>query len=107
MSTKRNISSTSFGNKPIYISSVLNQCAEAVFDAKTLQPAVNACMEVLERTDVATKATMVKEILAFTSLKKLQFYIANALLKFEGLGVVNGLKTQDSSSNRFTNTDIE
>ena len=71
------------------IVSTLDQIAEAVFTAKTLQAAQDVAIEHLEKSQIKAtdKVKMMTEISNMKTLQKLQYYCANALLKYEGLGV--------------------
>jgi hypothetical protein len=75
------------------IVSTLDKIAEAVFVSKDLITAQNIAITHLNESKIkeSDKNKMIQEITNITSLQKLQYYCANALLKYEGLGVGNKL----------------
>jgi hypothetical protein len=73
--------------------STLDNIATQVFEAKTLEQAKTICLDFLKDSKIkeSDRLKMISEIEQMKQLHKVQLYIANALLKFEGLGV--GSKT--------------
>lgn len=73
------------------IISTLDKIAEAVFTSKDLTSAQNIAIAHLNESKIkeSDKNKMIQEITNMKSLQKLQYYCANALLKYEGLGVGN------------------
>lgn len=73
------------------IISTLDKIAEQVFKAKDLTLAQNIAISHLNESKIkeSDKNKMIQEISNMKSLQKLQYYCANALLKYEGLGVGN------------------
>jgi len=71
------------------IVSTLDKIAEAVFTSKDLTSAQNIALTHLNESKIkeSDKNKMIQEITNMKSLQKLQYYCANALLKYEGLGV--------------------
>jgi hypothetical protein len=71
------------------IISTLDKIAEAVFTSKDLTSAQNIALAHLNESKIkeSDKNKMIQEITNMKSLQKLQYYCANALLKYEGLGV--------------------
>jgi hypothetical protein len=71
------------------IISTLDKIAEAVFTSKDLISAQNIALAHLNESKIkeSDKNKMIQEITNMKSLQKLQYYCANALLKYEGLGV--------------------
>ena len=79
----------------VQIKSVLTQVSEVVFKAKTLDEAKKAVTEFMLGKDIneKDKASIMKETANAKNLYKLQQYICNALLKYEGLGIAQLDKT--------------
>ena len=71
--------------------STLDKIATQVFEAKTLDEAKKLCLDYLQESKIkeSDRLKMISEIEAMKHLHKVQLYIANALLKYEGLGVGN------------------
>ena len=80
------------------IISTLDKIAEAVFTSKDLTSAQNIALAHLNESKIkeSDKNKMIQEITNMKSLQKLQYYCANALLKYEGLGV--GTKPTSTST---------
>ena len=78
------------------LTSTLDTIATQVFEAKTLEQAKTICFEYLKESKIkeSDRLKMISEIEKMKYLHKVQLYIANALLKFEGLGV--GIKPTSS-----------
>lgn len=73
------------------LTSTLDTIATQVFEAKTLDQAKTICLDYLKESKIkeSDRLKMISEIEKIKHLHKIQLYIANALLKFEGLGVGN------------------
>lgn len=73
------------------IVSTLDTIATQVFEAKTLDQAKTICLDYLKESKIkeSDRLKMISEIEKMKYLYKVQLYIANALLKYEGLGVGN------------------
>ena len=69
------------------ILSTLNEIANEVFLAKDWKTAQNPFIEHVSKTNVKDKDKMIDEVSKMTTLQAIQRYTANALLKYEGLGV--------------------
>ena len=69
------------------ILSTLNEIAAEVFLAKDWQTAQSTFIEHVGQTNVKDKDKMIDEVSKMTNLSAIQRYTANALLKYEGLGV--------------------
>ena len=71
------------------IKSTLTQIAEQVFTAKTCDEAKKIALDYLSESKIneEDRVKMIEEIQQKKELVKLQMYIANALLKYEGLSV--------------------
>ena len=71
------------------IISTLDKIVEAVFTSKDLTSAQNIALAHLNESKIkeSDKNKMIQEITNMKSLQKLQYYCANALLKYEGLGI--------------------
>jgi hypothetical protein len=71
------------------IQSTLTKIAEQVFTAKTCDEAKKIALDYLNESKIneEDRVKMIEEIQQKKELVKLQMYIANALLKFEGLSV--------------------
>lgn len=70
------------------ILSTLNEIANEVFIAKDWKTAQSLFIEHVSKTNVKDKDKMVSEVSKMTNLNAIQRYTANALLKYEGLGVI-------------------
>ena len=70
--------------------SVLNRVVQAVFNAKTVDEARDLMKKCLEssRINDTDKQTMLNEIKQIKTLKKIHWYIANAILAYEGDRVI-------------------
>lgn len=82
--------------KDINIKSVIERIAEQIFGAKTADEAKKLFIEFIQSTKVndKDKTKMISNVQSMTNLVKIQFYVANALLKYEGLGL-SQLKSKD------------
>ena len=71
------------------LTSTLTQIAEQVFTAKTCDEAKKIALDFLSESKIneEDRKKMISEIEQKKDLVKLQIYIANALLKFEGLSL--------------------
>ena len=71
------------------IQSTLTKIAEQVFTAKSCDEAKKIALDYLSESKIneEDRVKMIAEIEQKKDLVKLQIYIANALLKFEGLSV--------------------
>ena len=71
------------------IQSTLTKIAEKVFTAKSCDDAKKIALDYLNESKIneEDRVKMIAEIEQKKDLVKLQMYIANALLKFEGLSV--------------------
>ena len=71
------------------IQSTLTKIAEQVFTAKSCDEAKKIALDYLSESKIneEDRVKMIAEIETKKDLVKLQIYIANALLKFEGLSV--------------------
>ena len=71
------------------IQSTLTKIAEQVFTAKSCDEAKKITLDFLNESKINEddRKKMISEIETKKDLVKLQIYIANALLKFEGLSV--------------------
>lgn len=67
--------------------STLAQVAESVFSATDLQTAQTRFIEHVSNTRVKDKEKMISAVKELRSLTAVHRYTANALLKFEGMGV--------------------
>ena len=67
--------------------STLTSITEQVWSATTAQEAKSTIINYLETTNVKDKKKMIFDVSQLTSLTRIQFYFANSLLKFEGMGV--------------------
>jgi CRISPR/Cas system CSM-associated protein Csm3 (group 7 of RAMP superfamily) len=70
------------------ILSTLNEIANEVFIAKDWKTAQNLFVEHVSKTNIKDKNKMINEVSNMTNLTTIQRYTANALLKYEGLGVI-------------------
>jgi hypothetical protein len=73
------------------IVSTLDRIATQVFESKTLDEAKEICINYLKESKIkeSDRLKMIDEIEKMKHLHKVQMYIANALLKYEGLGLSN------------------
>ena len=71
------------------IESTLTNIAEQVFSATNVEQAKTIALEFLKESKIKEedRVKMISEIETKKDLVKLQIYIANALLKFEGLSL--------------------
>lgn len=71
------------------LDSILNKCITEVYKSTNLKEAKDCIILILESSKIKStdKSKMLYEISNIKTLTKLQFYITNALLKYEGLGV--------------------
>ena len=71
------------------LESTLTNIAEQVFTATSVQQAKQIALEFLDKSKIKEedRKKMINEIETKKDLVKLQIYIANALLKFEGLSL--------------------
>jgi hypothetical protein len=69
--------------------STLNQVAQTVWGIRNLEEAKEAFITHVESTKIkdVDRLTMVNNVNGIRSKSKLDLYLANSLLKFEGLGV--------------------
>ena len=87
------------------IESTLTKIAESVFIANDFKSAQTTFIEHVSSTNIKDKNKMIEAVKKLTSLTALQRYCANALLKYEGLGLSttktnkeNGEENQDGSA---------
>jgi hypothetical protein len=82
--------------KHIKIESTLANITNDVFNAKDFKTAQQTALAHLEECKIkeSDKQKMIEDINKLRNLEQLQFYCANSLLKYEGLGVGNKL-TED------------
>jgi hypothetical protein len=75
--------------KHIKIESTLAKIANVVFETKDFKLAQQTAIEHLTESGIkeSDKLKMIDEISKAKNLQRLQIYCANALLKYEGLGV--------------------
>jgi len=73
------------------IVSTLDRIATQVFESRTLDEAKEICINYLKESKIkeSDRLKMIDEIEKMKHLHKVQMYIANALLKYEGLGLNN------------------
>lgn len=71
------------------IKSVLNKIIEQVYCSKSLTEAQSSSLTLINSSGIndKDKRKMIYEISNQKSLTRLQFYLTNAMLKYEGLGV--------------------
>jgi len=71
------------------IESTLTNITEQVFEAKALDEAKKICLDYLQDSKIkeSDRLKMISEIEQMKYLHKVQLYIANALLKYEGLSL--------------------
>jgi hypothetical protein len=74
-----------------HFTSTLDKIATQVFESKTLNDAKTICLDFLKESKIkeSDRLKMIDEVEKIKYLHKLQIYIANALLKYEGLGLNN------------------
>jgi glycine/serine hydroxymethyltransferase len=70
-----------------HFESTLSKIAEKVFQEKDWKQAQKIFVDYLETTNVKDKDKMIKAVKALNNINAIHRYTANALLKFEGLGV--------------------
>jgi len=82
-----------------HFTSTLDKIATQVFEAKTLEQAKTICLDFLKESKIkeSDRSKMINEIEQMKYLHKVQLYIANALLKFEGLGIGKPAPTEKPS----------
>lgn len=68
--------------------SKLIEITETIFSATDFLSAQNLFINFVEGTKVKSKDKMIFDVKQLRTIQQLQRYVANALLKFEGLGVV-------------------
>lgn len=70
------------------LTSALEKITSRVFAAKTVDEAKSICLEFLNNSKIkeSDRFKMINEISEMRYLSNVQRYIANALLKYEGLG---------------------
>jgi hypothetical protein len=75
--------------KHIQIESTLAKIANVVFETKDFKLAQQTAIDHLTESRIkeSDKSKMIDEISKAKNLQRLQIYCANALLKYEGLGV--------------------
>jgi hypothetical protein len=90
--------------KHIKIESTLAKIANVVFETKDFKLAQQTAIEHLTESGIkeSDKLKMIDEISKAKNLQRLQIYCANALLKYEGLGV-----GKPQSNKTESNDDIE
>jgi hypothetical protein len=71
-----------------HFTSKLAEITDAVFSATDFLSAQSLFISFVDGTQVKDKNKMISEVKGMRTLPQLQRYTANALLKFEGLGVV-------------------
>lgn len=69
------------------LTSKLTEITETIFTATDFLSAQHYFITFVESTNVKDKVKMINEVKQMRNLIQLQRYTANALLKFEGLGV--------------------
>lgn len=71
----------------MYITSTLATIASQIFQSSSLEEAKQLCLAYLQDSKIkdSDRLKMISEIERMESLSKLQRYLANALLKYEGL----------------------
>jgi hypothetical protein len=75
--------------KHIKIESTLAKIANVVFETKDFKEAQQVALEHLEESTIkeSDRLKMIQEIKNTKTLQRLQIYIANSLLKYEGLSL--------------------
>jgi CRISPR/Cas system CSM-associated protein Csm3 (group 7 of RAMP superfamily) len=69
------------------ILSTLSEIVNEVFLATDWKTAQTVFIEHVNQTNIKDKNKMINEVSKMTNLYKIQRYTANALLKYEGLGI--------------------
>jgi len=71
-----------------FIKSVLSQVSESVFSAKTLKDGKDVIINFINQKNIDSvdKNTILKNVNECKTLIRLQTYICNSLLAFEGMG---------------------
>lgn len=91
--------------KHIKIESTLAKIANVVFETKDFKLAQQTAIEHLTGSGIkeSDKLKMIDEISKAKNLQRLQIYCANALLKYEGLGVgkPQSNKTESNDDNEI------
>jgi hypothetical protein len=75
--------------------STLSKIAEAVFVSTDFKSAQNTFIDHVNSTNVKDKDKMIEAAKKLTNLPALQRYCANALLKYEGLGLSTTKTTKE------------
>ena len=70
-----------------FVKSILTKCTEDVFQARDFKVAKYNMRGIIENSNIKTKKQMLLDLDKLNNLVAIQRYCANALLKFEGLGV--------------------
>ncbi len=71
-----------------YYESKLTEITETIFTATDFLSAQYLFISFIEGTKVKSKDKMIFDVKQLRTIQQLQRYVANALLKFEGLSVV-------------------
>ena len=91
--------------KRIQIESTLAKIANVVFETKDFKLAQQTALDHLEKSGIkeSDRLKMIEEISRAKNLQRLQIYCANALLKYEGLGVgrPQSNKTESNDDNEI------
>jgi len=76
---------------PHHVRSILNSIAQEVFTARNVDAARVAVIDHIDQSRIkgSDQKKIVATVTSISSLVPLQRYIANALLKYEGMGVLN------------------
>jgi hypothetical protein len=74
-------------NKQQFLKSVLESIAEPVFTSKNLETARSIFVEHVSKTNVKDREIMLEAVAKLKTLNDMHRYLANALLKFEGMGI--------------------
>jgi len=71
------------------LNSILSKCVQQVYQSKTLSEAQQHMTDLVSNSKIkeTDKVKMLDEINKMPSLVKIQFYVTNAMFKYEGLGV--------------------
>lgn len=93
---KTNQTTTRRNNASINITSTLEKIATQVFKAETLDDAKRIFTEHVADTKIneADKMKMMRDVNVLTNLNSVHRYLANSLLKYEGLGVTTSANKQ-------------
>jgi hypothetical protein len=67
--------------------SVLEKIATQVWGESNLENAKRIVIDYISNTNIKSKETIITNVNTITSKKRLDFYVANSLLKFEKLSV--------------------